>query len=214
MATIDLYFDFISHNAYLAWAKLPALAAAHGHTVRPVPVLFAGLLQHHGQLGPAEIPAKSRWMLRNVARKAAHHGIPFAPPASHPFVPLLALRAAIASGADHVVVGALFEATWASGRDVSDADTVRAVLDEAGVDGAALVARTQDPEVKAALRENTEQAIARGVFGVPTMCVGDALFYGFDDLPWLEAFLAGEDPIEGMDWSGWEAVTASARRPR
>ena len=214
MATIDLYFDFISHNAYLAWAKLPELARAHGHTVRPVPVLFAGLLRHHGQLGPAEIPAKSRWMIRNVARKARRHGIPFGPPASHPFVPLLALRAAIAAGVDHAVVDALFEATWAHGRDVSEAGTVREVLDQAGFDGAALVARTQDPDVKATLRENTEQAIARGVFGVPTMCVGDALFYGFDDFPWLEAFLSGEDPIEGMDWSEWEAVTASARRPR
>src|SRR4051794_15124213 len=89
-----LYFflDYISHNAYLAWHQAPALARKHGLTLTPVPVLFGAMLSHFRQLGPAEIPPKSRWMLWNVLRKARQHGIPIAPPASHPFNPLTPLR--------------------------------------------------------------------------------------------------------------------------
>ena len=93
---LSFFFDYISHNAYLAWHKLPELARAHGLTLTPVPVLFGAMLSHHKQVGPAEVPAKSRWMLWNVLRKAKLHDIPIAPPASHPFNPLVPLRATCA----------------------------------------------------------------------------------------------------------------------
>src|SRR5690349_6890439 len=91
-ATIRFYFDYESPNAYLAWTQLPQLAARHGYAVEARPVLYAGLLEAHGQLGPAEIPAKGRWMSRNLARKARLLGVPLNPPAFLPFNPLLALR--------------------------------------------------------------------------------------------------------------------------
>ena len=90
--TIRFYFDYISSNAYLAWTQLFALAEKYGAEVEPVPVLFAGLLKAHGQLGPAEVPAKALWMARNNLRKAARLALPLNPPAFHPFNPLLALR--------------------------------------------------------------------------------------------------------------------------
>ncbi len=91
---VDLYFhfDYISHNAYLAWLAIHELAEGHRRRVVPIPTLFAGLLNAHGQLGPAEIPAKSRWMAKDVLRKAALLGVPLERPASHPFKALLSLR--------------------------------------------------------------------------------------------------------------------------
>src|SRR5438067_11348161 len=91
-ATVRFYFDYISSNAYLGWTQLPKLSDKYGFTIEPVPVLFAGLLEAHGQLGPAEIPAKAGWMGKNNLRKAALLGVRRNPPASHPSNPLLALR--------------------------------------------------------------------------------------------------------------------------
>lgn len=215
---IRFYFDYISSNAYLAWAVLPKLAARYGAQVEPIPVLFAGLLEAHGQLGPAEVPVKARWMWRNNLRKAALLGLPLRPPAFHPFNPLLALRAssvaAAAPGREALITG-LFAAVWARGLHVSEPAVVERVAGEAGLDGARVVAEAQAPEAKARLRADTDAAIAAGVFGVPTLRVGDELFWGYDDLPYLELHLAGKDPI-GPEEPGQmpERPRASAMRRR
>ncbi len=93
MRRLRFYVDYISSNAYLAWLALPRLVAKYDIEIEPVPVLFAGLLEAHGQLGPAEVPAKILWMWKNNLRKAAQLGAPLNRPAYHPFNPLLALRA-------------------------------------------------------------------------------------------------------------------------
>ena len=90
--TVRFLFDYISSNAYLAWVELPKVAAQHGYSVELVPVLFAGLLEAHGQLGPAEVRPKAWWMFRNNLRKAAVLGLTLRPPRFHPFNPLLPLR--------------------------------------------------------------------------------------------------------------------------
>lgn len=212
------FFDYISHNAYLAWCRAPALARAHGLQLEPVPVLFAALLSHYKQIGPAEIPAKSRWMLWNVLRKAQRLGIPMQPPHSHPFNPLLALRLSCAVEGEQRIelVDRLFRATWAQGRAVSDPATVQGLLREWGQDAAALTAQAQSEPIKQALRQNTDAALAAGVFGVPTMKARGDLFWGFDDLEYLEMFLQGRDPLPA-DRSGyrdWFAVKPSAERTR
>jgi 2-hydroxychromene-2-carboxylate isomerase len=213
------FFDFISHNAWLAWHKLPALAAQHKLVLEPVPVLFAGLLKAHGQTGPAEIPAKARWMIWNVLRKARQDGIPLAPPHSHPFNPLLPLRAAcceLPRAQRMDLIQRLFRAAWVEGREVSEAEVVAEVITESGLDAAQLMAQAQSEEVKARLRENTEAAIAAGVFGVPGMLTGGELFWGYDDLPHLDNFLRGTDPL-GDDreaYAGWFKLRASAQRKR
>jgi 2-hydroxychromene-2-carboxylate isomerase len=196
-SAIRFYFDYESPNAYIAWAQLPALAARHGAVVEPIPVLYAGLLDAHGQLGPGEVPAKGVWMMKNLARKAALLGLELNPPAFLPFNPLLALRVTLLAGNDQqsALIDALFRAVWVRGLHVSEPPVVERVLVELGLDGAHLVARAQDPEIKARLRRNTEAAVGRGVFGVPSMEIGDELFWGYDDFPFLELCLAGKDPL-------------------
>ena len=214
--TLSFYFDYISHNAYLAWTQMRELCARHGLMLEPVPVLFAGLLKAHGQRGPAEVLPKSRWMLWNVLRKARQRGIPIAPPFSHPFNPLIPLRVSCVEMplSDHLLlVDRLFAATWVQGRAVHEADVVEAVLHEAGLHSAALLAQAQSEPVKNTLRDNTEAALAAGVFGVPTMRVRGELFFGYDDLPHLEAFLAGRDPLgDRSAYSAWLEIQPTAQR--
>ena len=206
---IRFTFDYISTNAYIAWTQLPALAARQGWTVEAIPVLFAGLLEAHGTLGPAEVPVKSWWMAKNNMRKAALLGVPLHPPAFHPFNPLLALRASSLSlepvARTHLIDG-LFRVVWVDGVHVSEPAAVAAVAAAAGLDGAAIVAEAQTPEAKARLRKQTDDAIARGVFGVPSMEAGGDLFWGYDDFPYLEPLLAGRDLLERKTLDEWNVA--------
>ena len=216
--TIRFYFDPISPNAYLAWTQLPSLADKHGFAIEPVPVLFAGLLEAYGQLGPAEVQPKIRWMWKNNLRKAALLRVPLNPPAFHPFNPLLALRVSslpLAPVPRRALIGVLLEAVWVRGLHVSEPAVVARLGDEIGLDGAALVAQAGEADNKARLRAQTDDAISRGVFGVPTMEVGGELFWGFDDLPYLEPLLAGRDLLDAAEWRKWEAgPRPSATRDR
>ena len=213
------FFDYISHNAYLAWHVLPALARRHGLVLTPVPVLFGAMLSHYKQVGPAEVPAKSRWMLRNVLRKAKLHGIPMAPPHSHPFNPLVPLRASCVEMSDAqrlALVERLFRAVWAESRAIADAAVVGEILAEQGLDAGRVLAEAQTDAVKQRLRENTQAALDQGVFGVPTMAVRGELFWGFDDLEYLEMVLSGGDPLsaERRELEPWLAVRPSVERRR
>jgi 2-hydroxychromene-2-carboxylate isomerase len=215
-STIRFYFDYESPNAYLAWTQLPKLAHRYGFSIDPVPVLYAALLDAHGQLGPGEVPAKGRWMGKNVLRKAALLGVPLNPPAFFPFNPLLALRVTLLSSdaaERDALIDALFRAVYVHGLHVSDPAVVERVANEIGLTGAALIAEAQKPEIKKRLRSRTDDAISRGVFGVPSMEVGDELFWGYDDFPYLELFLAGKDPLDAEDWQRWSRpVRASSVR--
>lgn len=210
-ASIRFFFDYISSNAYLAWVRLPEIATRYGMALEPVAVLFAGLLEAHGQLGPAEVPPKARWMLRNNLRKATQLGVPLNPPRFHPFNPLLPLRVSslpLPEAARRALIDAIFQACWVRGLHPSDPDVVRDLADEIGLPGAELVAEAGRPESKAHLRRQTDEALAAGVFGVSTMMVGTELFWGYDDLVYLELFLAGQDPLPH------EATRAWMRAPR
>jgi 2-hydroxychromene-2-carboxylate isomerase len=214
---IRFYFDYISPNAYLAWTQLPALAQRHGCSIDPVPVLFAGLLEAHRQLGPAEVPSKMRWMWRNIARKAALIGVPLNAPAFHPFNPLLSLRVSslpLQPQQKLKLIDALFGAVWIRSLHVAEPTVVEQVAEEAGLDGAALIAQASQTECKAQLRKQTDQAIAEGVFGVPTMAVGTELFWGYDDLPFLQRFLDGKDPTGSVSWASAASLKSSAARSR
>ncbi|GMQ77452.1 MAG: 2-hydroxychromene-2-carboxylate isomerase [Gammaproteobacteria bacterium] len=182
----DWYFDFISPYAYLqlmSFKRLPDSLAIHYR-----PVLFAGLLGHWGQKGPAEIPAKRRHTYRQCQWLAERAGIPFKFPPVHPFNPLRALRLSIALGTEPAIIGAIFEFIFAEGRDIQSDDEWKVLAARLEVDDPdALVAQ---PEVKSALRENTEEAVRRGVYGVPTFAVGDELFWGADTTDMLQDYLA------------------------
>jgi 2-hydroxychromene-2-carboxylate isomerase len=184
MVTVRCYADPVSPYAWLGLRDLGRLEAA-GARIVIRPVLFAGLLNAHGNIGPAEVPAKRRYLFRDVMREAARRGLPFAGPPGHPFNPLLALRMCTAL-ADDAARGALLMAftcaTWERGADLMDEATLAGLADEKGLDGAGLLAAAQTPAVKQALADATAQAVTDGVFGVPTLRVdGDSeLFWGAD----------------------------------
>lgn len=214
-APITFYFDFISPYAYVAWSQIHRLAGAHA--VRPVPVLFAALLDHHGQRGPAEIPAKRAYIFKDVWRKAHRFGLPpVVPPPAHPFNPLTALRVtALLDGKaeQRAAIDALFRATWAGGGGVDGPARVAEVLTGIDLDGPRLVAEANEPDAKARVRANTEAAIADGAFGVPTMIVNGELFWGVDALEALADHLAGKDPLPRDLLARWKDLPATATRP-
>ncbi len=214
---IRFHFDYISSNAYLAWAQIHDLAARHGRALEPVPVLFAGLLEAHGQLGPAEVAPKALWMVKNNLRKAAVLGVPLHPPAHHPWNPLLSLRVSslpMPEETRHRLIDGLFRAAWVNGLHISEPDVVARIANDAGLEGRTAVDAAQQPEAKERLRRQTEDAVAEGVFGVPTMIVDGELFWGYDDFPWFERFLAGTDALGPEMLQEWmNPVTPSAVRP-
>lgn len=214
--TVDFYFDYLSPFAYFAALLLPGLCRQSEVQLRFRPVLFAALLDHWGQRGPAEIPPKAIHTFKLCVRFAALHRIPFRAPRFHPFVPLTALRVSLAEVAGDeqpLVVRSFFEAGWAQGANLTDPSDLAAALDAAGLDGRPLVDRAAEPEVKRLLRSQTEQAIGRGVFGIPTMIVDDELFWGVDQLPFLERYLAGSDPLAAVDFDAIRSEGRGAERP-
>jgi 2-hydroxychromene-2-carboxylate isomerase len=206
MKHITFYLDFISPYAYLAFEELPRALEGLSYAVEYRPVLFAGLLKHHGQLGPAEIAPKRDWTYRQVLWNAHAHDIPMELPAAHPFNPLGLLRLALACGSDgqvnRYVAETVFRHAWRGGADAADParlDALRAQLQP-----------VRDPAsdaVKAELKANTDAAIARGLFGVPTFEVDGRLFWGFDALTMLREFL------QGGAWFASGAWEQAARLP-
>lgn len=191
-AEIDWYFDFVSPYSYLALESLPSALARiePAPVVRYQPVLFAGLLQHWGHMGPAELPPKRRFTYEHCAWLADRHGIPMRAPARHPFNPLPLLRAAIASGCGREAVERLFRYVWREGA-LPDEPAFSRLLAALGVAPEAL----DSPQVKARLRANGEAAIAAGVFGVPTAVArtvqGVRAIWGFESIPMLVDWLRG-----------------------
>lgn len=216
-SAIRFLFDYVSPYAYLASTQIRALARRHARDVEAAPVLFAPMLDTTGSRGPAEVPSKRAYMFKDVERLARMLGVPVEPPATHPFNPLTALRVTrcVPAGEDRWrVVDALYAATWVRGLRVDQPDVVARVASEAGADGAALLQRAASTEAKDGLRTATEEAIAAGVFGVPTMLVDGELFWGVDSLQLLERFLGGERAMDAERLERWRRVTPSAtRRP-
>ena len=176
MKTADWYFDFISPFAYL---QSEALGRFDGRlAVRPVPVLFAGLLRHWGQKGPAEMMPKRRFTYRQVQWLAEKNGIPLRFPPQHPFNPVRALRLAVALDGSLETIQEIFRFIWREGRDINAPEAWAELARRLNVTD--LDARCSAPEAKDRLRQNGEQALAAGVFGVPTLAVGGELFWGFD----------------------------------
>jgi 2-hydroxychromene-2-carboxylate isomerase len=187
-------FDLISPFAYLSLKQLPSLP--EGTQVELVPVLLAGLLKHHGQLGPAEILSKRRFTYRFVLWRARKMGVALRMPPSHPFNPLPALRLLVAAGSELQAVGTAFDFVFGQGRDLADPHVLAELAAALHIpDGEAAI---NDPTVKQRLRDNTERAIARGVFGVPTFLVAEELFWGHDAfdmvVDYLRAPLRFQDP--------------------
>jgi 2-hydroxychromene-2-carboxylate isomerase len=185
-ARVSWVFDVISPFAYLGFPRLEELPP--GVELEVVPVLLAALLDHFGQRGPAEIPSKRRFTYRFVLWRARQLGLTLRMPPTHPFNPLAALRLVIAAGSDHRAAGAVLKAIFGEGRDVSDPAVIAALAAQLGVaDPRTTLA---DPAIKQRLRDNTQWACARGVFGVPTLVIGEELFWGHDAFDMALDYLA------------------------
>ncbi len=203
------YFDFISPFAYLQLRRI--LALRERIDVTPLPIVFGALLGHHGQLGPAEIAGKREFTYRFVQWQAERDGLPLRFPAAHPFNPLTALRLCIAAGADWHSVVAIFDHLWRDGGG-SDAAGFATVGRTLGVDDVATA--VAGSAVKAQLRTNTDQAVAAGLFGVPTLRVGDELFWGNDATPMIEAWLDDPDLFQSSTYKRLADLPLGTSRPR
>ena len=214
MRSLRFYFDYISPYAYIGWHVAQKIAIERGLALIPEPVLFAALLNANGQKGPAEIPSKRTYLIKDAYRKARAAELDFAPPPSHPFNPLLALRVTgLLAGDERTrAVTALYAATWGGGAGVETGEVVAHALDAVALDGHALVRRAGEAEAKARLKDATELAIARGVFGVPTLDVDGELFWGVDALPFAADFLDGKDAVPADLLAKWSTLPATANR--
>ncbi|HEY1396957.1 2-hydroxychromene-2-carboxylate isomerase [Roseateles sp.] len=200
MRTIDFYFDPISPYAALAFERLPEALAGRSIAVRYVPVLFGAVLKSLDNKGPAEIPGKRDWTYRQVSWLGHRLGVPLDLPAAHPFNPLPLLRLLWATAPagqtpGRYAVERVFHHIWRGGLDAADPQRLAEL--------AADLAPMRDPasaEVKTALREATDAAVARGVFGVPTMAVDDKLFWGLDAIDMLTGYLDGDAWFDGPAW--------------
>jgi len=192
--SVEFYFDFGSPYSYLAYQALPAIAAAHGAQIVWRPMLLGGVFKATGNHSPAEIAPKSAWMQRDMERWAARYGAVFKRNPHFPINTLTLMRGAAGmqlQGADFAkYVEAMFRAMWAEPRNLGKPEELAAVLHEAGFDAGAFLSMVNDAAVKERLKQQTEEAVARGVFGAPTFFVGDEMFWGQDRLEFVAEALA------------------------
>lgn len=206
MRTIAWHFDFVSPYAYLCLKRLHELPADVVIDYRPV--LFAGLLQHFGQKGPAELPTKRLWTYRWCQWSAARLGVPFRFPAAHPFNPLHHLRLAIAAGCTADAVSRIFDSIWTTGADAAEAQRFAALAAELGVDPAHL----GEVAVKDRLRRDTEDAAQAGVFGVPAFLAEGELFWGVESIDLVNAWLADPALLASAEMKRLNALPVGAVR--
>lgn len=212
MKHITFWFDVISPYAYLAFERLPQALAGLSCSTSYRPLLFAGLLGHWGQKGPAEVEPKRAWTFRHVAWLAHQQGVTLQTPAQHPFNPLALLRLAIACAPaggtpPRSVCEQVFRHVWQGGGDPNDATRLAGLAQR--------LAPPRDPqsgEVKQALRDSTDTAISRGVFGVPTFEVDGRLFWGVDSIDMLVACLRDDPWFDGPGWQAPRTAIAGVVR--
>jgi 2-hydroxychromene-2-carboxylate isomerase len=195
---VKFYFDFLSPFSYFAWRSLPTKLPA-GCAIHFLPVALGPLLNHWGIKGPGEVQPKREFLLKQMLRKSAREGFPFTTPKTHPFNSLYALRLAlkeVAGAHQPAVIKALWLAGWENRIDMGNPDELLAALKEAGLPADELYEKSFSAEAKKALKSNIAEAIAYGVFGVPSFVVNDELFWGEDSIPELVAFVQGRDLLD------------------
>ena len=206
---ISWVFDVISPFAYLGLKQLSQLPK--DVDVEFVPILFAGLLNHHGQVGPAEIVPKRRFTYRFALWRARKMGVPMRFPPAHPFNPLAALRLILATGNKPHAVERVFDAIFVEGRDVADPAVIASLAAELGITNPAVALAA--PELKQQLRDNTNWAIENGVFGVPTLLIGSETFWGHDAFDMALDYLRDPQAF-ASDTQSAETLPYGAVRPR
>ena len=207
MRQVEFHFDFGSPNAYLAHLVIPGIEARAGAKFVYIPVLLGGIFKLTNNVSPAVanqgIKNKAEYQKLEMRRFVRAHGITAFK--ANPYFPvntLQIMRAAIVAEEEGYLgayVDAVFGHMWAEPKKMDDAEIIKAALDQSGFDGAHMLARTQEPAIKARLVENTEKSVSKGAFGSPTFFVGDEIFFGKDRLAEVEAAIAGTAPAAAPD---------------
>ena len=192
--TVEFLFDVGSPTAYLAWTQLPKICTETGATLVRIPMLLGGVFQATGNVSPAAVPAKGSYMTADLGRFAQRYGVPFTHNPFFPINTLVLMRAAVgvqmrSPERFDAYLKAVFNALWVEQKNLNDPALLMTTLAAAGFEPAALQALVAEPAVKDALRANTDDAIARGVFGAPTMFVGDTMYFGQDRLDFVREAL-------------------------
>jgi 2-hydroxychromene-2-carboxylate isomerase len=193
--TLEFYFDYGSPYSYLADTQVEAIAKRAGASLQRKPMLLGGVFKATGNASPMTVELKSKWSAFDMPMWARHYGVPFNRNPHFPVNTLALMRGAAAAQIDGLFDRyhpAMYKAMWVDGRNLNDIKEVAAVLSEAGLDAQKFGTRIQDQDVKDRLKSTTDDAVARGVFGAPTMFVGDMMFFGNDRLPFVEMALKGE----------------------
>lgn len=193
--SVEFFFDVGSPTVYLAATQLSKIAGRHGATVLWRPFLLGGVFKATGNVSPATVPAKSRYMGDDLERFARRYEVPFL---FNPFFPvntLALMRGAVAyqqQGRLDQYIEAIFSAMWVTGKNMDEPTIVAEVLDTIGIGAQEFLVAIAAQDVKDKLKSNTEEAVERGAFGAPTFFVGDEMFFGQDRLDFVEAALAAD----------------------
>lgn len=189
---LEFLYDIVSVPSYLAWTQLPAVAKETGARILMTPVFCGGIFQATGNAGPFAIPAKQAWYAGDMALWARHLGVPLNPSPHWPIHSLQIMRGVFVAeerGELDAYLGAMFEANFMRARNLTEADEVRNTLVEAGLDADTYFAGIQRGDIKDRLRKNSDAAVSRGAFGVPTFFVGEQMFFGQDRLHFVKQAL-------------------------
>jgi len=206
MRSVTSYFDFISPYAYFGSHTLTRLG--EGIEIRYQPILFAALLNFWGQKGPAEMPTKRVWTYRSCIWWAKQNNLPFRVPSVHPFNPLPYLRLAIAAGNSAAAVKTIFAALWTTGVDPADPRVIASLAESLDVP----LDRIGAPDVKNSLREATEHATQKGVFGVPTLLIDEQLFWGNDAVDFAAEYLKDPAILDTAEMRAIDTLPVGASR--
>lgn len=197
--TVEFFFDVGSPAAYLAFQRLPAICEAAHATLHWRPMLLGGVFQATGNQSPMAVPAKGRYVLADLQRFARRHGIPFRQNPHFPINTLTLMR--MATGLRWrepqrflPYVDAVYRAIWVDALDMNDPVVVAGVLRQAGFEPEALLALAGDAQVKQRLKDDTQEAVARGVFGAPTFFVDGEMYWGQDRLDFVKEALEADTP--------------------
>ncbi|PMU07238.1 MULTISPECIES: 2-hydroxychromene-2-carboxylate isomerase [unclassified Pseudomonas] len=188
--TVEFYFDLGSPATYLAYTQLPKICEQTDSQLIYIPILLGGVFKATGNASPAAIPAKGRYMFQDLDRYAKRYGVALKFNPHFPINTLMLMRAVTGMQLRHperfqAFIDCLFHALWVEGRSLDDLATVASVLTQNGFDPNEVLALTADEEVKATLKDNTEKAVQRGVFGAPSMFVDNQLYFGQDRLDFV-----------------------------
>jgi len=193
--SLEFFFDVGSPASYLAWTQLPTLCANHGAELIYRPMLLGGVYQATGNASPATIPVKGRYVQMDYERHARRYGVPFKENQHFPIITLFLMRAVTGIQLRRPeqlqqLLGCVFKALWIDALNLNDPQLTADILTGGGFDPADIERLAQDPDTKAALKATTEEAVKRGVFGAPTLFVGEQMFFGQDRMDFVREALS------------------------